>query len=323
MKGDREKCIECGRVRLRHEARRHRPAALADAGLALPLTPMETAAEEHASAEELEQLEIELLLEAIYRRYGFDFREYAQASLKRRLWRRVAAERLSSISRAAGTRAARPGLHGAAAARPLDQRHVDVPRPDLLRRVPRARRADPAHATRSRASGSRAARPARRSTRSRSCSRRRASTTARGSTRPTSTRPCSSARGSGVFPLDKMQEYTQNYIRAGGTRAFSEYYTSAYDGAPLRPRARAERRLRAAQPRLRPVVQRVPRDRLPERDDLLRPPAAGPGARALPREPRRRTACSRSAARRRSGFTLHADAYDELDPDERLYRKVR
>jgi chemotaxis protein methyltransferase CheR len=35
----------------------------------------------------------------------------------------------------------------------------------------------------------------------------------------------------GVFPLDKMQEYTQNYIRAGGKRAFSEYYSAAYDGA--------------------------------------------------------------------------------------------
>ncbi|HEU0051809.1 MAG TPA: CheR family methyltransferase, partial [Longimicrobium sp.] len=36
---------------------------------------------------------------------------------------------------------------------------------------------------------------------------------------------------SGIFPLDKMQEYTQNYLRAGGTRSFSEYYTAMYDGA--------------------------------------------------------------------------------------------
>ena len=35
----------------------------------------------------------------------------------------------------------------------------------------------------------------------------------------------------GVFPLDKMRDYTQNYIRGGGTRAFSEYYVAAYDGA--------------------------------------------------------------------------------------------
>src|SRR5690349_25083682 len=36
---------------------------------------------------------------------------------------------------------------------------------------------------------------------------------------------------SGIFPLDRMQEYTDNYIKAGGTRAFSEYYTARYDGA--------------------------------------------------------------------------------------------
>src|SRR4029078_5387228 len=35
----------------------------------------------------------------------------------------------------------------------------------------------------------------------------------------------------GVFPLDKMREYTQNYIKSGGERAFSEYYLAKYDGA--------------------------------------------------------------------------------------------
>jgi chemotaxis protein methyltransferase CheR len=35
----------------------------------------------------------------------------------------------------------------------------------------------------------------------------------------------------GIFPLDKMQEYTQNYLRAGGTESFSQYYTAMYDGA--------------------------------------------------------------------------------------------
>ena len=35
----------------------------------------------------------------------------------------------------------------------------------------------------------------------------------------------------GVFPLAKMQDYTRNYIGAGGTRSFSDYYTSGYDGA--------------------------------------------------------------------------------------------
>jgi len=39
----------------------------------------------------------------------------------------------------------------------------------------------------------------------------------------------------GIFPLDRMQEYTDNYIRAGGTRSFSEYYTAKYDGALFSP----------------------------------------------------------------------------------------
>jgi chemotaxis protein methyltransferase CheR len=35
----------------------------------------------------------------------------------------------------------------------------------------------------------------------------------------------------GVMPLDKMRVYTENYQKAGGTRAFSDYYTAAYGGA--------------------------------------------------------------------------------------------
>jgi chemotaxis protein methyltransferase CheR len=47
---------------------------------------------------ELERIEIELLLEAVHRHYGFDFRGYAMGSLRRRLWRQVASEGVSSIS---------------------------------------------------------------------------------------------------------------------------------------------------------------------------------------------------------------------------------
>ncbi len=35
----------------------------------------------------------------------------------------------------------------------------------------------------------------------------------------------------GVFGLDRMRLYTENYQKAGGKRAFSEYYTAAYGGA--------------------------------------------------------------------------------------------
>ena len=45
-----------------------------------------------------ERLEIELLLEAIQRRYGYDFRGYALASLRRRLWHRIQGEGLRTLS---------------------------------------------------------------------------------------------------------------------------------------------------------------------------------------------------------------------------------
>lgn len=35
----------------------------------------------------------------------------------------------------------------------------------------------------------------------------------------------------GVFPLEAMQAYTRNYQRAGGAAAFSDYYTAGYGGA--------------------------------------------------------------------------------------------
>lgn len=48
--------------------------------------------------EQVEDVEIDVFLEAVARVYGYDFRDYARASLRRRLWRRVAAERRTSIS---------------------------------------------------------------------------------------------------------------------------------------------------------------------------------------------------------------------------------
>ena len=41
----------------------------------------------------------------------------------------------------------------------------------------------------------------------------------------------------GIYPAELMQKYTQNYLHAGGTRSFSEYYTAA-----LRPRDPPRRR---------------------------------------------------------------------------------
>jgi chemotaxis protein methyltransferase CheR len=47
---------------------------------------------------EVEKLEIRLLLEAIVAHYGYDFRDYAAASIRRRIWKRIHAEGLGSVS---------------------------------------------------------------------------------------------------------------------------------------------------------------------------------------------------------------------------------
>jgi len=47
---------------------------------------------------EVEDVEIGLLLDGLYRVYGFDFREYARSSLKRRILELVRAEKLETIS---------------------------------------------------------------------------------------------------------------------------------------------------------------------------------------------------------------------------------
>jgi chemotaxis protein methyltransferase CheR len=46
----------------------------------------------------VEEIELSLLLEGIYRQYGFDFRNYALSSLRRRVWNFMRNENIASIS---------------------------------------------------------------------------------------------------------------------------------------------------------------------------------------------------------------------------------
>jgi chemotaxis protein methyltransferase CheR len=48
--------------------------------------------------DETEDLELELLLDGVFRRYGYDFRGYANASLRRRLAKRMAMEGLRTLT---------------------------------------------------------------------------------------------------------------------------------------------------------------------------------------------------------------------------------
>ncbi len=48
--------------------------------------------------EDVERIEVELLLEAVHRRYAYDFRGYAYGSLRRRLWTRAIGEGVQTLS---------------------------------------------------------------------------------------------------------------------------------------------------------------------------------------------------------------------------------
>ncbi|OAB47529.1 chemotaxis protein CheR [Paenibacillus antarcticus] len=39
----------------------------------------------------------------------------------------------------------------------------------------------------------------------------------------------------GIFPLSNMKTYTHNYIQSGGTKSFSDYYTAQYDAVRFDP----------------------------------------------------------------------------------------
>src|SRR3954449_9138368 len=179
---------------------------------------------------DLETIELQLLLEGVYRRYGFDFREYAPASLKRRVWRRVFAEGTETISGLL----ARVLHEPAAMERLLLDLSINVTSMfrdptfyaalrakvvPLLRTYPFTRIWVAGCST-----GEEVYSLAILLAEEGLYDRTRIYAT------DINESVLDRARA-GVFPLDKMREYTQNYIKSGGERAFSEYYLAKYDGA--------------------------------------------------------------------------------------------
>ena len=183
---------------------------------------------------DLERVEIELLLEGVFRHYGFDFRSYAYASIRRRLWKRVEAEGLRSISELQAL-----VLHDSTAMDRLlldlsisvtamfrDPDFYRVFRQDvvpLLRTYPFIRIWHAGCST-----GEEVYSAAIVLEEEGLLDRARIYAT------DINGNVLKQAKA-GIFPLTRMQEYTENYIRAGGTRSFSEYYTAMYDGALFSP----------------------------------------------------------------------------------------
>jgi len=183
---------------------------------------------------DLEQVEIELLLEGIFRHYGFDFRSYAYSSIRRRLWKRLEAEGLATISELQAR-----VLHDTSA---MEQLLLDlsVNVTSMFR--------DPGfyHAFRESVVPMLRTYPFIRIWHAGCSTGEEVYSTAivleeeglleRSRIYATDINDVvlQHARD-GIFPLNRMQEYTENYIKAGGKRSFSEYYTAKYDGALFSP----------------------------------------------------------------------------------------
>ena len=269
---------------------------------------------------ELERIEIELLLEAIERHYGFDFRGYARGSLRRRLWRTAAEEGVRSISGLQEKILHEPqamerlltGLSVNVTTMFRDptfyvafREHV-VP---LLRTYPFIRFWNAGCSTGE-------------ETYSLAILLQEEGLYERARIYATDFNSEVLARArAGELPLDRMQEYTQNYQQAGGKREFSEYYSAGRGVAKLdeglsehvvfaQHNLASDRSFNEFNVVLcRNVLIYFGRD-LQKRvhqlfyDSLARFGVLGLGAKETLR------------------FTDLEDRYEELDPREKIYRRV-
>src|SRR6266508_145183 len=158
------------------------------------------------AVDSLEDIEIGLLLEGLYRVHGFDFREYSRASIKRRILELMRSEKLETIS-AFQDKILHDSVcldrfllglsvHATAMFRDpsfyLTFRKRVVP---LLRTYPTVQIWVAGCSTGEEVYSLAVLRKAR----------------------------------AGIFPLAAMRDYTTNYHQAGGTHEFSDYYTAQYD----------------------------------------------------------------------------------------------
>ena len=187
----------------------------------------------------IEEVETDLLLDAVYRLRGFDFRDYARGSLRRRIQNRLRAEKVHTI-----TGLLDKIIHDASCMdRFVDGLSVNV---SSMFRDPgffRALRAQALPVLRTWpyiriwlagcAMGEEVYSVAIALEEEGLVRRCRIYATDINETLLERARE-------GIYPLGLMQRCTQNYIQAGGSRSFSEYYTAAYNNAIFRPALREQ-----------------------------------------------------------------------------------
>ena len=270
--------------------------------------------------EQLEDLELDLLLEGIAEHYGYDFRGYARASIKRRMWRRMLEEDLATLS---GLQ--EKVLHDPACMERLlldlsitvtsmfrdptfwsALREKVVPR---LRTYPFVRIWNPGCSTGE-------------ETFSLAILLREEGLESRARVYATDINGTVLARArEGVFPLERMQEFTANYLAYKGRASFSDYYEVYADRARFDP-SLVERCVFAQHNLVsddsfnefnlivcRNVMIYFDRDLQDRVHDLFYRSLARSGVLALGHKESIR-------------FTTHAQVYEEIDPQEKLYRRT-
>jgi chemotaxis protein methyltransferase CheR len=198
--------------------------------MAVPVKPRPAEPDSHA----LDSLELDLLLEAVFRYHGYDFRDYARTSMRRRVGNIMRIEGVETISalqdRALHDRAAWErflnGISVNVSAMFRDPgfflafRSIAVP---LLRTYPFIRIWQAGCSLGEEAY-------------SLAILLEEEGLYERSLIYATDINEASVRQArEGIYPADVMQKYTQNYLQSGGTRSFSEYYTARYDFAILRP----------------------------------------------------------------------------------------
>ena len=187
----------------------------------------------------VDEVEVDLLLEAIYRIRGFDFRDYARTSLRRRIQNRLRAERVDTITRlldrivhdAACMDRLVVGLSVNVSTMFRDPAFFRALREQvfpLLRTWPYIRIWQAGCSM-----GEEVYSLAIMLAEDGLIDRCRIYATDINETILHTARE-------GIYPLELMQRCTHNYMQAGGRCSFSEYYTAAYDNAIFTPALREQ-----------------------------------------------------------------------------------
>jgi len=197
-------------------------------------TTIEFLTEKEEPTNELQEVEINVLLEGLYQMYGYDFRGYVRASLRRRILNRMKAERLPTI-----TALLEKVLH--------EKGYLERLLNDLSIRMTEMYR-DPSFfaAFRSQVVPILKDLPEIRIWHAGCATGEEVYSMAilmmeEGLAKKTKiyatdmNEKALYAAKEGAFPLKKMQQYTKNYLKAGGKKAFSEYYTTDHQYAYFNP----------------------------------------------------------------------------------------